>query len=240
MLNIKITAATLVTLMSLGGISSNAFAAVEVPSAEQIQLEKDRIRYKAYIPKDYSLFEAIEGDLNKDGQKDLLLMVKATDPENVIQHEYRGELDRNRRGLIVLLNQQGKYTQLMSNLDCFSSENEEGGVYYAPELSIAIEKGILKVEYEQGRYGSWSYGFRVKGNDLALIGYDRNTHYGPYIASQSSINFLTQRKLVRLNTNHDYERDPEPRFKETWSSIKQPMLYLSQIEDFDELDFSGI
>ncbi|TCM68074.1 hypothetical protein EC844_10656 [Acinetobacter calcoaceticus] len=240
MLNIKITAATLVTLMSLGGISSNAFAAVEAPSAEQIKLEKDRIRYKAYIPKDYSLFEAIQGDLNKDGQKDLLLMVKATDPENVIQHEYRGELDRNRRGLIVLLNHQGKYTQLMSNLDCFSSENEEGGVYYAPELSISIQKGILNIDYAHGRYGYWSYAFRLSGNDLALIGYDQSNNHGPYIDSQTSINFLTQRKLVRINTNRDYEQNPEPRFKEIWSSIKQPMLYLSQIEDFDELDFSEL
>ena len=31
------------------------------------------------------------------------------------------------------------------NYDCFSSENEDGGVYYPPELWIEFEKGNLIV-----------------------------------------------------------------------------------------------
>jgi hypothetical protein len=49
-----------------------------------------------FVPKGYVVFEKIEGDLNKDGQSDTVIVVKGTDKRNVIVDEYRGELDRNR------------------------------------------------------------------------------------------------------------------------------------------------
>lgn len=51
-------------------------AATEPLTAEDIQLQKDTIQYKTYIPAQYVLFEAIHGDLNKDGIQDLVLIVK--------------------------------------------------------------------------------------------------------------------------------------------------------------------
>ena len=45
------------------------------------------------------------------------------------------------------------YVLATKNYDCFSSENEDGGVYFAPELDISIEKGNLYVHYGHGRYG---------------------------------------------------------------------------------------
>ena len=108
------------------GLSATLFgsqvilAATEPFTAEDIQLQKDAIQYKAYIPAQYVLFEAIHGDLNKDGIQDLVLIVKATDPAQWVNHEYRGKLDRNRRGIIVLLNEKGGYKKLTQNLSAFS------------------------------------------------------------------------------------------------------------------------
>lgn len=204
-------------------------------SPEQIKLQKDRLKYQAYIPEKYVLFEAVEGDLNKDAKNDLVLIVKSTDPKQWVMDEYRGKLDRNRRGLIVLLNENGKYKKLLQNLSCFSSENEDGGVYFAPDLMLAIEKNKLLVNYGHGRYGWWGYSFRVEGNDLRLIGYESSENHGPYIQSETSINFLTAKKLVRQNLNEDPEADPK--FKETWSKINFAPIYLSKIKDFDELYF---
>lgn len=209
--------------------------AQEQPSAEELKLRKDKITYKAYIPAKYQLFQAIEGDLNKDGLKDVVLIVKATDPKAFVHDEYRGHLDRNRRGAIVLLNQKGKYKAIVSNLNCFSSENEDGGVYFPPELWMEIKNNVLGVYYSHGRYGYWRYLFRLEGNDLRLIGYDDSSNHGPLIQSQTSINFLTGKKVIRKNMSEDEEA--EPRFKETWSKINQAPIYLSKVKDFNDLSF---
>ena len=225
--------ATVLMLSTLLFIPRITFA--EQPTAEQIQLQKDKLKYKAYLPAKYVLFEAIQGDLNNDGIQDLVLIVKATDPTQWVNHEYRGKLDRNRRGMIVLLADKGKYKPILSNLSCFSSENEEGGVYFAPELWLEINKGLLNVHYGHGRYGYWNYSFRLQNQDLRLIGYDSSSNHGPYVESETSINFLTNKKVIRKNLNEDLDGDPK--FKETWSKAKVSPIYLSTIKDFDELNF---
>ncbi|MDO3666216.1 hypothetical protein [Acinetobacter higginsii] len=224
----------LLVLSGLAILPQLSFAQQQ-PSAEELKLRKDKVTYKAYIPAKYHLFEAIEGDLNKDGLKDVVLIVKATDPKAFVDDEYRGHLDRNRRGVIVLLNEKGKYKPVVSNLNCFSSENEDGGVYFPPDLWMEIKNNVLSVYYSHGRYGYWRYLFRLEGNDLRLIGYDDSSNHGPLIQSQTSINFLTGKKVVRDNLSQDPEENP--RFKETWSKINQAPIYLSKVKDFDDLSF---
>ena len=181
------------------------------------------------------MYEVVQGDLNKDGLKDVVLIVKATDPKQWVTDEYRGKLDRNRRGVIVLLNTKGRYQKVVQNLSLFSSENEDGGVYFAPELVPSIEKGLLKLHYAHGRYGYWAYQFRLEGRDMRLIGYDSSDNFGPYVNSETSVNFLTAKKLVRENLNKD--PDSDPKFKETWSKVNVAPMYLSKIQDIDDLSF---
>lgn len=233
-MTLKLTTAIISLSVALLG-SQVGFAETAKPTAEEIQLQKDKLKYKAYIPAKYVLFEAIQGDLNKDGIQDLVLIVKATDPTQWVNHEYRGKLDRNRRGIIVLLKEKGRYKKLTQNLSAFSSENEEGGVYFAPELWFEINKGLLNVHYGHGRYGYWNYSFRLQNQDLRLIGYDSSSNHGPYVESETSMNFLTDKKVIRKNLNED--PDGEPRFKEIWSKAKISPIYLSKIQDFDELNF---
>ena len=214
--------------------SSLVYADTTLSTAEK-QLKKDSLRYKAYIPASYILFDAIQGDLNKDGLKDVVLIVKATDPKQWVTDEYRGKLDRNRRGVVVLLNVKGRYQKVVQNLTLFSSENEDGGVYFAPELVPSIEKGLLKLHYAHGRYGYWAYQFRLEGRDMRLIGYDSSDNFGPYVNSETSVNFLTAKKLVRENLNKDLDSDPK--FKEIWSKVNIAPMYLSKIQDIDDLSF---
>ncbi|MNJ91875.1 hypothetical protein D3C87_95300 [compost metagenome] len=185
-----------------------------------------------FVPEGFRVFEKVYGDLDKDGVKDLILIIKGTDRGNFYQDEYRGELDRNRRGLIVLLNKKHGYEQVVKNLECFSSENEDGGVYYAPELSVSVEKGKLYVHYAHGRYGYWSYTFRYNQSDFDLIGYDASENHGPIAQWITSINFLTQKKQEKENISEDPEDEV---FKETWVKLKtKKLLQLSEIKDFDE------
>lgn len=192
-----------------------------------------------FIPEGYVLFEKVEGDLNKDGVQDCVLLIKGTNKEMIVEDEDQGELDRNRRGVIVLLKWKEGYEQIVKNADCFSSENEDGGVYYAPELWLEIKKNNLYVRYSHGRYGYWGYTFRLKDQDMEMIGYDGSENYGPLAQHITSINFLTKKKQQKDNINESAEEEEDLKYKETWSKVKiGNLLKLSEIKDFDGLDMS--
>jgi len=197
-----------------------------------------KIDFSKFLPKGYVLLDTIYGDLNKDGSVDCILLIKGTDKENIVQDEYRGELDRNRRGLIVLFNKGDNYKVAITNFGCFSSENEDGGVYSPPELSLYIKKGNLYIHYAHGRYGYWKYTFRFQNSNFELIGYDASDDSGPIVNNETSINFLTKRKQIKENTNKNAEGGDEI-FKETWENINiNKLINLSDIKDFDKLDMS--
>ncbi len=189
-----------------------------------------------FVPKGYVIYESYYGDLNKDGNTDCILIVKGTDKKNFYRDEYRGLLDRNRRGLIILFKKNNRYEVALINLSCFSSENEDGGVYYAPELYLDVSRGNLIVNYAHGRYGYWSYTFRFQQGDFELIGYDDSNNRGPVINSETSINFLTKKKIVKTNTNENADSGEEV-FKVTVTTLKKNNhIRLSAIKDFDELE----
>ena len=52
-------------------------------------------------------------------------------------------VDRNRRGIIILFTEKDGYKLASKNYNCFSSENEDGGNYFSPELWVEERKGNL-------------------------------------------------------------------------------------------------
>ena len=98
-----------------------------------------------FIPKGYTEFKKYSGDLNKDGLEDYVLIIKKTDSANVVMNRFDKKVDRNRRGIIVLFKNANGYELADKNLECFSSENEDGGVYFAPELWIEIKDNKLYI-----------------------------------------------------------------------------------------------
>ncbi|MFD2892800.1 hypothetical protein ACFS5J_12340 [Flavobacterium chuncheonense] len=188
-----------------------------------------------FIPKGYAEFEKYFGDLNKDGLDDCVLIIKKTDTANIVTNRFDKKVDRNRRGIVVLFKKEKGYELANKNYSCFSSENEDGGVYFPPELWIDFERGNLIVHYGHGRYGFWRYIFRFQNSNFELIGYDESNG-GVVISSETSINFLTKKKLIRENTNENAEGGDEV-FKETWDNIEiEALIKLSEIKDFDELE----
>lgn len=207
---------------------------------KEIELNK---KFSDFVPKGFFIYEEegwenIKGDLNKDGLEDIVLLIKATDKSKIVQDENRGPLDRNRRGIIILFNKGTYYEIASENHTCFTSENEEGGAYYAPELGLYIKNGNLCVHYYHGRYGYWKYTFRYQNNDFEMIGFDHSSNNGPTIISETSINFLTKKKLYRENLNFESAKDDEvENFKDTWTKINiNNLMQLSEIKDFDELE----
>lgn len=194
-----------------------------------------------FLPKGFVVVNTIKGDLNKDGAEDCVFIIKSTDKNQIITNESGERLDRNRRGIIVLFKKGNQFELATKNHKCFSSENEDGGVYFAPELSVNIKKGNLIIYYSHGRYGYWSYTFRFQNSDFQLIGYD-NAYRSNFVSDwvtfdEESINFLNKKKLIRevIKTT----KDGKEIFKETSKSVAvSKLIKLSSIKDFDELDMS--
>ena len=188
-----------------------------------------------YVPDNFSLFDEIHGDLNKDGKDDCVLIVKSKDKSQIIFDESNKPIDRNRRGIIVLFNINNHYEVILKNLQCFSSENEDGGVYYPPELSLTINNQNLYIHYAHGRYGFWKYTFKFKDSDFNLIGFDYCEQDGPRIVEETSINFLTHKKLIKTNIN-EYAVGGDEVFKNSWGTIpSRAFTKLSEIHNFDVL-----
>jgi hypothetical protein len=188
-----------------------------------------------FIPQGFVLSGTSIGDLNKDGVDDKVLLVKGTDKGAFVKNEYGELVDRNRRGVIILFKKDNQYTLALKNLNCFASENEDGGVYFAPELYLEIGNGNLFVNYGHGRYGNWKYTFRYRNSDFYLIGYD-NVDGGAVIDSETSINFISKKKQVKVNTNESAEGGDEV-FTETWTNITvNKLLKLLEIKDFENFE----
>ena len=109
---------------------------------------------------------------------------------------------------------------------------------YPVSSSIEIKKNKLNVHYAHGRYGYWQYMFRYQNADFELIGYDISNG-DAVIESAISINFLTKKKQEKVNVNSRAKGGDEV-FKETWKNISiNKLIKLSDIENFDELEFSS-
>ena len=212
---------------------------VRLATAPKMELKTDP---KAFVPKGYSLFQQYKGDLNKDGKPDVVLMIKGTEKSKWVDDECRGRLDRNRRGLIILFKRKNGYEQILRNDTCFSSENEDGGIYDAPELELYIIKNTLHIYFAHGRYGCWNYIFRYQNNDFELIGYNHNRRIRLVTYYNLDINFSTRTRVYEENLNAD-DDEKEERFKVTKSKIKRrKLIKLSEIADIDKLnwgDFSN-
>lgn len=50
-----------------------------------------------FVPDNFSLFDKIHGDLNKDGKDDCVLIVKSKDKSQIVFDESNEPIDRNRR-----------------------------------------------------------------------------------------------------------------------------------------------
>ncbi len=210
---------------------------IKLVDSKKDKSEKDHKNPERFVPEEYIITEKNFGDLNNDGQADCVLIVKGTDKNNFVINRFDEKVDRNRRGIIILFKQQEGYQLAVENYECFLSEHEDGGVYFPPELWVGVEKGNLAIHYAHGRYGFWKYKFRYQDMSFALIGYDASSNRGPIINSETSINFLAKRKLIRENTNDDADGSGNEIFKETWKDIKiDELLELSKIKDFEELD----
>lgn len=197
--------------------------------------------FKRFIPENYKIFETYKGDLNNDAIEDVVLIIKEVNTKNIIINRFDKTVDRNRRGIIILFKTKQGYKLANENYTCFSSENEDGGNYYAPVLSVEIEHGNLNVYYEHGRYGSWNYTFKFLNSQISLIQYTCRSTIGPIVREITTINFLTKKKLIATNINAYGEANEDEIFENNWSIIKnEDLIQLNKIKDFEVLEINKL
>lgn len=191
------------------------------------------------LPKGYEVHDVLKGDLNKDSLEDYVFLVGSTNPEKFEEFRPGVTADRNRQGIVIIFGERNnKYKKIVENLSCFPSNFEDGGVYYAPELYLDInKKNNLEINYAHGRYGNWGFIFRYQNGRFELIGSFTNSNRGPIGLSSVSINYSTKKKRIMTNINVDTEQEEDEVWEEKWEDIKvDKLLDLNEVEDlvFDE------
>lgn len=153
-------------------------------------------------------------DYNADGTKDALYMIQGVNESQMspLESDSTQIVNKNPRGLVLLLSDGKKFKVAMENDTCFYSEYEDGGVYFFPELDLATDKdGNITVEYHHGRYGYWIYRFKYDNGDFRLtnIFKDESASWIAESLSFTSIDIdsclMTRQDLI--NTDEMVNRD---------------------------------
>ncbi len=199
------------------------------------RVENQFITYEYFIAKDEKLLEQNWGDLNKDGKKDVVLIVEKTDPKNMIYNEGLGvdTLNCNPRKIMVLFYTKSGYEKVVENIEFVPSENSSVSPCLADPLEdgyVEIKKGVLRVSFNYWlSCGSWemstnTYVFRYQNDQVELIGFDYSSiHRASGEIREGSFNFMTMKK--ELKTGGNIADDSEENVKIARSKITGERLY---------------
>ena len=99
-----------------------------------------------------------------------LIFVKGNSPQYFEKDDFDSTktYNRNPRGVLLVKNTGFGYKIITQNLDFLDSGEENGGVYFAPELSIGVSQKKLIIDYNHGRYGNWGYEYSFNGTDFIV------------------------------------------------------------------------
>lgn len=179
---------------------------------------------KASLPKQTELYDAIKGDLNKDGIEDVAVVTQETFKDKFLpfsegcdestkDDKWCQIVNKNRRGIVILLSNGDKYEAVVTKRDIFESPNEDGGAYFPPELAVEIKNSELKFFYSYGKYGYWEYVFALYGKDFRLVKYLSNVNNGPVPEYIVQMDFVNHRLYKSVNLlypgNKEYKRYEE-------------------------------
>ena len=179
---------------------------------------------QASLPNQTALYDAIKGDLNKDGIEDVVVVTQETFKDKFLpfsdgcdestkDDKWCQIVNKNRRGVVILLSNGDKYEAVVTKRDIFESPNEDGGAYFPPELAVEIKNSGLKFFYSYGKYGYWEYIFALDGKDFRLVKYLSNVNNGPmpeYIVQMDFVNHRLEKSANLLyRGNEEYKRYEE-------------------------------
>ncbi len=196
------------------------------------QTDKVAKNYNDFFTQNWKIISKAEGDLDKDGNNDVALVIEDTDRKKIIKNESLGSdtLNINPRRILVAIKKADSYELKVDNELFIPSSGDETSPCLADpfEDGLKIEKGVLKTSLNYWySCGTWftnqnMYTFRFQNNAFELIGYDSfEFHRGSGEETQVSINFSTRKKLVTTGLNKFNTSKP----KSKTTKIKEKPLY---------------
>lgn len=115
-------------------------------------LPEDTVTINSVIPEGFLIMDTAQGDLNKDGKTDLLLILKNSDEVN-LSNTADGPVKRPLLILIRDLNNKLQPTRRNDDVVlCYSC----GGVYGDPYTGMTIKNGYFSIEHYGGSNWRWT------------------------------------------------------------------------------------
>ena len=124
-------------------LTNSAWAEIEIKT-------NLKASYKSFVPKNWTILEKVQGDLNQDGQADIALIIEDTNPDHFVANAGLGTdvLNTNERKLLVLLKQANGY-QLAASNSTLPTEGDVESPCLADPLgeseALSIQKGVHKI-----------------------------------------------------------------------------------------------
>jgi hypothetical protein len=194
-------------------LSPAAASAQDLPPVTYPPLPAQAATADGFAPTGWKIEARAVGDLDGDGRADLALILRLTDPANIIAESMcEKEFDTNPRRLAVLLAKPGGGYRLAAENHTLIPRRDNA-CQVDPFSAIEIERGMLRIAFERMMSaGGWDAGmttFKWRWRDAALrlAGFDysnvkRNTGKMGLV----SINYLTGRaKITTGNIESDRE-----------------------------------
>lgn len=160
--------------------------------------------FSGFVPQGWKLIQSSVGDLNKDGQPDAVLVIQQENPDNFVKNDGLGvaSLNLNPRRLLVLLQAEDGYREVLATEQFLPTENDENLPCLTDPLieggGVSVHRGLLVVNLSYwlscGSYSVSGYNFKFRYDDdrFRLIGLDVNGFSrSSGEESQTSINYLT-------------------------------------------------
>lgn len=125
-----------------------------------------------FVPKEWFIKDSVFGDFNKDGLKDIVLVI-AHDNENKDLQDYECA-----RGMLILQKTKLGFVKSAYCNNAILCKNC-GGVFGDPYNGITLEKNILQINHYGGSAWKWTqnYTFRFQQNKWELIGLSFSSFY---------------------------------------------------------------
>lgn len=181
-----------------------------VPDVDYPRLPAQGASVDAFVPAGWALEQRDEGDLDKDGRADVVMVLRMQSPANVIANDGLGaeRFDTNPRLLAVLFAGEGGYRlalqdhALIPRPDNPVMDDDLDG-----DDAVTVRRGAFTVSLRSwASAGSWytsstTFTFRHQEGCFRLIGYDQTwLHRGSGEMGTTSLNFAAGKGVFEQGT----------------------------------------